>query len=51
MFDDPDRTTLYVSSTNGEIVLRTTATQRFWNWFGTIPHWLYFSALRSDGPL
>jgi uncharacterized iron-regulated membrane protein len=51
MFDDPDHTTLYVSSTNGEIVLRTTATQRFWNWFGTIPHWLYFSALRSDGPL
>ena len=26
----------------------TTATQRFWNWLGAIPHWLYFAELRSD---
>jgi hypothetical protein len=50
-FDDPERSTIYVSSTNGQIVLRTTATQRFWNWLGAIPHWFYLSALRSDGPL
>ncbi len=50
-FDDPERSTIYVSSTNGQIVLRTTATQRFWNWLGAIPHWFYLTALRSDGPL
>jgi hypothetical protein len=32
-------------------VLRTTATQRFWNWLGAIPHWFYPTALRSDGEL
>jgi hypothetical protein len=21
---------------------------RFWNWFGAIPHWLYFKDLRTD---
>jgi len=46
--DDPARTTLYVSGTGGQIVLATTASQRFWNWLGTIPHWLYFTSLRSD---
>src|SRR6266849_116156 len=50
-FDDPERSTIYVSSTNGQIVLRTTSTQRFWNWLGAIPHWFYLTALRSDGPL
>jgi uncharacterized iron-regulated membrane protein len=50
-FDDPERSTVYVSGTNGEIVLRTTSIQRFWNWLGAIPHWFYFTALRSDGPL
>jgi hypothetical protein len=50
-FDDPKGTTLYVSAANGQIVLWTTAPQRFWNWFGSVPHWLYLTALRSDGPL
>ena len=50
-FDDPDRSTIYVSSTSGQIVLRTTSAQRFWNWLGAIPHWFYLTALRSDGPL
>ena len=49
--DDPARTQIYVSSTSGEVLLWTTATQRFWNWFGAIPHWLYFTQLRSNGPL
>ena len=26
----------------------TTQTQRFWNWLGTIPHWMYFTDLRSN---
>ena len=47
-FDDPARTQIYVSSTSGEVVLWTTASQRFWNWFGAIPHWLYFTQLRKQ---
>jgi uncharacterized iron-regulated membrane protein len=50
-FDDPERTNIYVSSTTGQVVHWTTATQRFWNWLGTIPHWLYFVDLRSNPPL
>jgi uncharacterized iron-regulated membrane protein len=50
-FDDPARTTVYVSSATGEVVLFTTANQRFWNWLGAIPHWFYISALRTNGPL
>src|SRR6516225_908005 len=50
-FDDPQRSTLYVSGANGRLVLRTTATQRFWNWLGAIPHWFYPTVLRSDGEL
>jgi hypothetical protein len=45
-FDDPARTNIYVSGTAGQVVHWTTATQRFWNWFGAIPHWFYFSELR-----
>ena len=47
-FDDPARTIIYVSGTSGQAVHWTNATQRFWNWLGTIPHWLYFTELRSD---
>jgi len=50
-FDDAERTNIYVSSTTGQVVHWTTATQRFWNWLGTIPHWLYFVDLRSNPPL
>src|SRR5260370_20030601 len=50
-FDDPERSTIYVSSTSGQIVLRTTSTQRFWNWLGAIPHSFYLTALRSHAPL
>jgi uncharacterized iron-regulated membrane protein len=47
-FDDPERTNIYVSGTAGQVVHWTTATQRFWNWLGTIPHFLYFADLRSN---
>jgi PepSY-associated TM region len=46
--DDPARTILYVSGRTGRVVHWTTASQRFWNWLGAIPHWLYFAELRSD---
>ncbi len=42
---------LYVSSTTGEVVLDTDRHERFWNWLGSIPHWLYPRALREDQPL
>jgi uncharacterized iron-regulated membrane protein len=50
-FDDPDSTAVYVSSSTGQVLLTTTASQRFWNWLGAIPHWLYPLVLRQDGPL
>lgn len=37
---------LYVSVATGEIVLDTGRTERVLNWFGAIPHWLYFEFLR-----
>jgi hypothetical protein len=50
-FADPAATSLYVSGASGKVVLRTTAAQRFWNWLGAVPHWIYPTALRSDGLL
>jgi hypothetical protein len=50
-FDDSRSTEVYVSSTSGSVVLWTTGAERFWNWLGAIPHWLYFTRLRSNGPL
>jgi hypothetical protein len=44
--DDRMGTELYVSSTNGHAVQITTARERFWNWVGSVPHWLYFAELR-----
>jgi hypothetical protein len=38
---------LYVSSTTGRAVQMTSAGERFWNWLGAIPHWLYFTELRE----
>ncbi|HUN76567.1 MAG TPA: hypothetical protein VMU40_18785 [Steroidobacteraceae bacterium] len=37
---------LYVSSSTGRAVQLTTRWQRFWNWLGAVPHWLYFADLR-----
>lgn len=48
---DAAGTTLYVSSTTGEVVQATNARERFWNWLGAVPHWIYFTSLRADAPL
>jgi uncharacterized iron-regulated membrane protein len=48
VFNDPEQTNIYVSGSNVQVVHWTTATERFWNWLGTIPHWLYFTELRSN---
>jgi hypothetical protein len=45
-FGDDKGTELYVSSTTGHAVQVTTARERFWNWLGSVPHWLYFAELR-----
>lgn len=50
-FDDPRHTQIYVSGSSGDVVLFTTGAERFWNWLGAVPHWLYFTSLRSNGPL
>jgi hypothetical protein len=44
--EDGIGTELYVSSTNGQAVQITTSRERFWNWLGSVPHWLYFTELR-----
>lgn len=45
--DDDAGTQLYVSSRTGEVVLDTTRRERFWNWPGSVLHWLYFEELRT----
>lgn len=48
---DSAGTVLYISSATGLPVQRTTATERMWNWVGSVPHWLYPTILRQDQPL
>jgi len=48
---DAAGTELYVSQRNGEVVRDTTRPERFWNWLGSVPHWIYFTPLRADPPL
>ena len=46
----PDGQQVYVSGSTGEVVQYTTTASRFWAWTGAIPHWLYFTQLRKNGP-
>jgi hypothetical protein len=48
---DAARSELYVSSITGRAVQIATARQRFWNWLGSVPHWLYFTELRRNTAL
>lgn len=45
--DDAPGTEFYISSTTGEVVQTTTANVRFWNWMGSVVHWLYPTVLRQ----
>jgi uncharacterized iron-regulated membrane protein len=47
--DDDAGTIVYVSSKTGEIVQNATQAERFWNWLGAVPHWIYFSPIRKHG--
>lgn len=48
---DDAGTRLYVATRTAEVVLTTTRQERLAAWVATIPHWLYFSALRQNQPL
>ncbi|CAH0352861.1 PepSY domain-containing protein [Aquabacterium sp. CECT 9606] len=48
---DAAGTELYVSARTGEVVRDTSRHERFWNWLGAVPHWLYFTPLRANPPL
>jgi uncharacterized iron-regulated membrane protein len=44
--DDGAGTDIYVTQKTGEIVQNTDRAERFWNWLGAVPHWIYFEFLR-----
>ena len=44
--DGPDGLQLYVSPGSAEVVRDTQRAERFWNWLGAVPHWIYFTELR-----
>jgi len=43
---DAAATDVYVTQRTGEVMQNTTAHERFWNWLGAVPHWIYFEVLR-----
>ena len=49
--DDAAGTSLYVSSTTGQIVRDTNRNERFWNWLGSTIHWVYPWQLRQHAGL
>ncbi|WP_316149453.1 PepSY-associated TM helix domain-containing protein [Cupriavidus sp. BIC8F] len=49
--DDGQGTELYVSAKTGEVMRDTNRAERFWNWLGSVSHWLYFTPVRQDPPL
>jgi hypothetical protein len=49
--DDGNGTELYVQPQTGEVAMMTTRASRGWAWVSTIPHWMYFTALRTNQPL
>lgn len=49
--DDAAETHIYVSGINGQVIQTTTSTERLWNWFGAVTHWIYPTVLRQNTPL
>lgn len=50
-FDDAAESVLYVDGGSGEVIQDTNRAERFWNWLGAIPHWLYLTEIRQNGAL
>lgn len=44
--DDAEGTVLYISQSSGEVLQRTTRSQRGWNYLGAVVHWIYPTVLR-----
>jgi hypothetical protein len=44
---DDAGTEWYISAIHGETTQMTTRTERFWNWLGSVPHWLYPTIVRE----
>ena len=49
--DDDAATQVYISSVNGQVIQTTSSSERFWNWFGAVTHWIYPTALRQNTAL
>jgi hypothetical protein len=47
----PNGDQVYISENTGQVVQYTTASSRFFAHLGAIPHWLYYTPLRKNGPL
>lgn len=50
-FDDPAASVIYVSGASGQVFMDTDRKERLLGWLGAVPHWLYPSLLRQNGPL
>lgn len=48
---DAARSEWYLSSRSGQLVQTTTANERFWNWLGSVVHWIYPAVLRANPAL
>lgn len=47
-YADAAGSTAYIAGLTGEVVQKTTRSERFWNWLGAVPHWFYPTALRQN---
>lgn len=50
-YEWPDGQAVYISTRSGEVVQYTTRRSRLFAWLGAIPHWLYFTPLRTNTEL
>ncbi len=49
--NDKAGTHIYVSSVNGQVIQTTTSSERFWNSFGSVIHWIYPTVIRQNTAL
>lgn len=47
-FDNPDKTEIFISQKNGEVVQASTQSERLWAYSGAIPHKFYISGIRTN---
>ena len=46
----PDGQQVYMNGSTADVAQYTTTASRFWAYLGAIPHWMYFTPLRKNGP-